>query len=159
MQISYELLYFHLSNRPQHSFKRLHQGLKNVRRAYESHISRPQPHGFKTAPNTAWTLSSSKTLKGSEGGSKDSRGGPGGVQRVSRNVQTGSRKGSEGGSKRVPGTNVFKDEGPCVQPTTQMQPAFCAGGSSRPNGSRYPLGGRHQQPRILQGGWEGEGGG
>ena len=49
MQISYEGLYFQASNRPQHSFKRLHEGLKLVRSAYGSHISRPQPHGLKTA--------------------------------------------------------------------------------------------------------------
>ena len=53
MQISYERLYLQASNRPQHSFKRLHEGLKHVRSAYESHTSRPQPHGLKTAANMA----------------------------------------------------------------------------------------------------------
>ena len=78
MQISYERLYFQASNRLQHSFKRLHQGLENVRSAYESHISRPQPHSFKTA--TTW-LSRLRgfVLEGSEGGIQSrSRGGPGG---------------------------------------------------------------------------------
>ena len=49
MQISHERLYFQASNQPQHSFKRLHQGFKNVRSVYESHISRPQPHDLKQA--------------------------------------------------------------------------------------------------------------
>ena len=50
MQISYERLYFQASNRPQHSFKRLHEGLKHVRSAYESHISRPSEGGSRAGP-------------------------------------------------------------------------------------------------------------
>ena len=86
MQISYEHFYFQATNRPQYSFKRIHQGFKHVRSAYASHVSRPQPHGLNTASTRlpmmlgpAWTLLDLQ--KGSEG-SEGSRGGAGGVQRV-----------------------------------------------------------------------------
>ena len=84
MQISYERLNFQASNRPQHSFKRLHRGLKNIRSAYERHISRPQPHGLKTAA-TWLSMTPRFCLEGSEGGIQSrSREGPGGFQGASR---------------------------------------------------------------------------
>ena len=82
MQISYERLYFQASSRPH--FKRLHEGFKNVRSAYESHISRPQPHSLKTA--ATW-LSMTPMFCLREGGIQQvQRGSKGGFQGASRGV-------------------------------------------------------------------------
>ena len=68
MQISYERLYFQASNRPQHRFKRLHQGCKHVRSTYENHISRHQVYGLQTA--ATWPSMTPSSLK-QGGGSRD----------------------------------------------------------------------------------------
>ena len=96
MQISYERLYFQASN----------QGFKNVRSAYESHISRPQP---ATRPQDGRNMA----------------------------VRGGSRAGPA--KKHEKHKNTHKNVwGPCAKPTTQLQPAFCAAGSSRPKWLKVP---------------------
>ena len=98
-------------NTASNGFKRLHQGLKNVRSAYESHISRPQPHGLKTA--ATWLSMRGLVSKGSEGGF---RAGPEAVKGGSRGGLDRSRGGP--GSKSVWGrSNAY-----CEASQHRLQP-------------------------------------
>ena len=76
-------------------------------------------------------------MPGGPGGPGVSGGGPGG----SREVQGGSR-----GFGRKTAKKPEKRSG---TPTTQQHPGFSAGGSSRPNGSGYPL--SVKPPKCLKG--------
>ena len=124
VQISYERLYFQASSRPH--FKRLHEGFKNVRSAYESHISRPQPHSLKTA--ATW-LSMTPRFCLREGGS---RAGPEEVQGGFRGHLQGSKKNTRTHKNRVPSPLRSYN-----QHSVQQVPVG-------QNGSRYPLGAGHE---------------
>ena len=96
--------------------------------------------------------------------SKTSLRGPGTrCRRIQRESRGGSRRSS--GVQRGPGEvrgagpetlqpavkheKLDKRSGLSVKPNMQLHPGLCAGGSSRTNGSRYPLGARRGLPRRL----------